>query len=266
VDDSAAVGSGVTAVAGGSSSTAPARRALTIACAVLALGSVSAAAAQPTLSIKRGKKIVQYTRSVSVSGRLSTRKGGVRVLLQSDRWPFDSFKTVAGTKTGDKGGYRFRRKPTLGTRYRVVLERNRAVRSRAVTVYLTSLSRIVSCNYCDHKPKGHGQFTFRVVDEWTSPPGLSPRRLYFYWGQVDGDANAWPPEVRRVKSIQPKRVAPGKVRFRIRYRFTVPDRPYSFVAGGCSRDHFARDGFGIPGHHHCGDAKIAYPAYNGYVG
>jgi hypothetical protein len=240
------------------------RAGVVICCAALALVPAAASAAQPKLSIKRGQKVVAYTRSVSISGRLSTHRPGVRVLLQSDRWPFDSFRTVAGTKTGQHGGYRFKRGPVRGTRYRVVLKRRPAVGSRAVTVYLIPISKLVSCNYCRHGPDGHGTYTFRLTYEDRLPPGMSAHTIYFYWGQVDG--NAWPPKVRLVKKIHPQQLGPGRVRVKIRYRFTVPDHEYSFAYPGCGRDHFARNGFGVPGHHHCGDEEISYPAYTGYLG
>ncbi|HKP90381.1 MAG TPA: hypothetical protein VJT75_10445 [Thermoleophilaceae bacterium] len=237
--------------------------------AAIALGAVAltpggAFAAPASLSIKRGEKIVIYTRAVTISGRLSTHEEGVRVGLAADRFPFDSFRTVASTTTGEDGRYRFKHKPTLGTRYRAFLRRNPSVRSPVTTVYLNSRLKLVSCNYCEHGPDGHGEFTFRATVESRQEPGIRVPRVYFYWGLVNGDR--WPPEVRLRKTIQPKQLAPGKVRTRVRYRFHVPNREYSFFPTLCARDHFARNGWGIPGHHHCGDARIDYPAYTKYLG
>lgn len=244
------------------------RTAGVVACCAFALGaSGPAAAAGPSLSIERGKKIVAYTRSVSVSGRLSTRAGGAKVLLQADRFPFDRFRTVAGTATDRDGRYRFRRSPTLGTRYRVRLRRNPSVHSGAVTVYVAGALTRVDCNYCPNGPDSPGEHTFKATVEALVPPEEHVRRVFFYWGQVNGDRHAWPAEVRRVKTVEATRIGPRRIRFKVRYRFRVPrNEPYSIQFRFCGRDHFARDGAGLPGGHRCGDARIQYPAYNRYLG
>src|SRR4051794_8314040 len=113
---------------------------------MLAFAAGSASAASPTLSIKSSKRIVAYTRAVAISGRLSTGQADATVVLQADRFPFDAFKTVASTTTSEDGTYSFRRKPTLGTRFRVVLGADPQVRSRVVIVYLNALQKVVSCN------------------------------------------------------------------------------------------------------------------------
>ena len=237
-----------------------------MACTGAALAPAAAAAAPAALSIERGKKLVAYRDTVSISGRLSTGERGVKVVLRSDRFPFDAFKTVASATTRDGGKYHFERKPTLGTRYRVFLRRRPSVRSRAVTAYVSPFGKLISCNYCRHGPDGHGTFTFRETLDVTGPSEFHPARVYFYWGQFNGDAHTWPSEVRRVKTLHPKQLAPGKVRIKVRYRFTIPNRPYSYAFRLCGRDHFARDGLGLPKHHHCGDTRIPYPEYRKYLG
>jgi hypothetical protein len=236
-----------------------------LACCVLAVAPASTAAASPKLSIKAGSKLIPYTGAVTLSGRLSSERRGVRVVLRADRFPFHGSRAVASATTGEDGSYRFKRKPTLGTRYRVVLRRNPAIGSQQVTVYVASLGRFVSCDYCGESPKSPGEHTFRLTLDVVSPRRIEVGPVYFYWGQVNGKQER-PPEVLRVKTVHGKRLTRRKVRIKVSYRFTLPDGPYGYAFNICGRDHFARNGLGLPGHHHCGDGKIAYPAYTKYLG
>jgi hypothetical protein len=235
---------------------------LMTACCVMAPGAGSASAAAPQLSIKSAKKIVDYTRAAPISGRLSTGEQGAEVVLQEDRFPFDRFKRAGTTATGPNGKYSFRPKPTVGTRYRVVRAGTPSVRSRTITVYLNLLEKTVSCNFCDQLPAGPGDFTFRWTVRNSYPPSLdlASEPVYFYWGQRNG-SNKLPSEVRLVKTLHPTGLGPGQYELKMTYPFHAPNSTYRIGLVYCSRDHFAKDGFGLPGHHRCGDATIPHPAY-----
>ena len=49
------------------------------------------------------------------------------------------------------------------------------------------------------------------------------------------------------------------------YSFPTP-QAYHYNWVTCSKDTEPVDGYGLPGHHHCGDRTIPYPAYTLWVG
>jgi hypothetical protein len=51
---------------------------------------------------------------------------------------------------------------------------------------------------------------------------------------------------------------------RVAITFPTPGAPYHYWVI-CAKDTGAADGLGLPGHHHCGDHAIPYPAFSGYV-
>jgi hypothetical protein len=242
--------------------------AATAGCALLASAPVAAAPAK--LSIKRGKRIVDFGRAVKISGRLSSGARGGRVALTADRFPFGAFQPVATTKTRKNGRYSFKVKPSFGTRYRSRLAKKPSVRSGLVTVYVQAHGTVISCNYCRDRghraPRGPGRFTARATFRETYPKSLNlaSRPQYFYWGQHNG--SRLPARVRFIKVVHSKRLGPGKLKVVVRHRFKAPRTRYNQRINVCRKDRFASDGFGLPGHHHCGDKAIPYPSYLKYVG
>jgi hypothetical protein len=52
--------------------------------------------------------------------------------------------------------------------------------------------------------------------------------------------------------------------YRTGFSVTFSSRVY-YVWEICTKDTEARDGLGLPGHHHCGDRSVRYSA-QGYIG
>ena len=227
------------------------------------------AEAAPTLSIEAGHRLIPYTGSVTISGRLSSGRRGVTVSLRADRFPFDGFKRRATTTTDEDGRYRFRVRPKLGTRYQAAAGTTPVTRSATKTVYVAAVAEDFSCSPCGwNSAPTSGSVTYHERFTVRYPPSvdLAAERVYFYWGQRNGSQTKPPAKVEFVKRVKPERVRPGEMKVKITYKFTAPGRPYNYVSRTCGRDHFARDGLGLPGHRHCGDKTIRYPAYNRYLG
>ena len=237
--------------------------------AVVALAIPLAAQAAPTLSIKAGHRLIPYKRSVTISGRLSSGRRGVTVALRADRFPFDGFKRRATTTTDKDGRYRFRARPSLGTRYQAAAATDPPVRSATRTVYVAPSATDFVCSPCGaNSAPASGSVTYHESFTVHFPRSLdlASQPLYFYWGQRNGSQTEPPAEVKRVKTVKGKLVRPGEMKVKITYKFTAPGREYNYVSRRCGRDHFAKDGSGLPGHHRCGDKTIEYPAYNRYLG
>jgi hypothetical protein len=226
-----------------------------VACATLA--AQGASAATRPITIKRSDRILPFTKFARVSGRLASRADGVEIQLLADRWPFESFATAATATTHDGGRYGFRVKQPVGTRYRARLADQPAMQSRTVTVYRRLVGRLVRCNYCSRpNPAAGTVYTLRVTYALRSARGsrYRPGRQYFYFG-LRKDTRR-PRILRRAKRARIHRVRPHRYRQVIRHRFRVPRGRYTFEFTACERDHFGRDGLGLPGHHHCGDRRV----------
>jgi hypothetical protein len=234
----------------------PCGLAVAVACATLAAPAGSAAT-RP-LTIKRSARILPFTIAARVSGRLASHADGVKVELRGDRWPFKSFKTVASATTHGGGHYSFRVKQPVATRYRVRLATQPAVQSRIVTVYRELAGRIARCNYCGKNaaPGRPGRHTLRITYVVRSARGTHyrPSWQYFYFGLRRSDRA--PRTLRLVKRLRLHRVRPHHYRLTVRHRFRVTRSSYRFLTDACERDHFSRDGLGLPGRHHCGDRRV----------
>jgi hypothetical protein len=235
----------------------------------------SAQAATPSLSIHRHPKVVEYTFSGRVSGRLSTRARGRELLLQRSVWPFTShFQTVASTRTRRRGRYRFRVTPQIATRYRVLLASDHAVRSPKLTVYVKSLvvdSRCTlggkRCSRALSLSPGRHRLTIAEVMQWPSPvyPRESAKKVYWYYGQRNGSKRA--PRSLRRKAVNHQILLPSEsARWHFRHTVRVPRGTWTFRVVSCTRDTYRKDGFGLPGRHHCGASSITLRQSRHYLG
>jgi hypothetical protein len=240
---------------------------------VCTLAATSAAAAI-SLSIHRHPKVVEYTFADRVFGRLSTGARGRKLLLQRSVWPFTTpFQTVASKRTRRLGRYRFRVHPQVATRYRVVLASDPSVRSRAVTVYVKSLLLDSHCRIgaqtCGNSLRlSPGRHRLRITEIMQWPPVVYPREstksVYWYYGQRN---TARPPRFLRLKTVNHQVPLPSQeARWHFRHTVKVPSGSWTFRVVSCTRDTYHLDGFGLPGHHHCGDSTITLRQSRHYLG
>ncbi len=236
---------------------------------VVAVGAVAAATSAsgatthaPTLNASArvaGLPAVTYTHSIVLSGRATA--GSRAVELQADPFPFkQGFRTVAERKTGRSGSYAFRVSPTHATRYRIRIGTGGAT-SRVLTVYVLEKELVSSCNLCS-APAGPGRHTLKVRVVVEAPPGPIGVKGpgYFYYGQLNGTAT---PTTLTLRKTVPLATSHHDELLSASYSVTFPTGPSSFAWGMCYRDAEAKDGYGLPGHHHCGDQTIRRGAYLG---
>jgi hypothetical protein len=55
---------------------------------------------------------------------------------------------------------------------------------------------------------------------------------------------------------KPRRVSAGEYRYTVTFSFRIGNDGYSFGWATCTRDTEPQDGFGLPGHHGCGDKRV----------
>lgn len=205
-------------------------------------------------------------KAATISGDTGDGQAGTAVELQATRFPFTSgFAMVGQTQTGSGGSYSFTAKPTLATRYRVVLVSDATSQSSVVTVYVTP-SWTAHANRCVN---GTFSCQLQISAHVVYPAGTAKREgaklVYYYFGVRSGSQTTPPTEVKLVKTgHQRRRGRQYRVGFSV--KFPTPTA-FDYRWEICTVDTEARDGLGLPGHHHCGARSISQAALaQGYVG
>jgi class 3 adenylate cyclase len=201
---------------------------------------------------------------VQIQGKVPSGEAGVGVELQASTFPFRGFTDVRRATSTNGGVYTLSARPALATRYRVALYPSEAPVSHTVTVYVTTQAKRSITVY-----KRQGRIDVRQVWwEVEYPASVATQEaakpIYFYSGVRD-KRGGWPRDYRlklerklRQHSVfQPpgsKRNAPVPYTFFFREP-SLGSRLLNAVAY-CAKDTEAVDGFGLPGHHRCGNRFI----------
>jgi hypothetical protein len=208
-----------------------------------------------------------YGTAATITGAVADGQTGTAVELQGSTFPFHAgYTTLAQTVTGDGGSYSFTAKPTLATRYRVVLASDPTSQSTVVTVYVVERSTNRPSRPCGGGFRCQKHFSADVV----YPAGVAKRegakKVYYYFGIRYGSRTTPPSRVRLVGTGRQHHRGGSRYRLGFSVSFsTMAD--YYYYWETCTKDTEARDGYGLPGHHHCGARSITYKAIqNGWIG
>jgi hypothetical protein len=222
----------------------------------LVAGTNAVGASRPTLNSARPH--IVYGTGVALSGRAPA---GRRIVVQADPFPFtEGFHTIATTKASGSGRFHVAVRPTHATRYRAILQ---SVASRVITVYVTPRDTS-SCNICGSiRP---GTYTLVLEDVWQYPPGPieASGPEYVYYGLDSGTTAV--PVIHLVKTVPLLRLSGNRLSGRASFRVHFPSHQFHWNYVTCYRDVEARDGIGLPGHHHCGDSSLTVAEYKSYLG
>lgn len=247
--------------------------ALLVAVAVTSLAAASsppAHAAAVAVTIKTSERIHDFTRTVTISGRVASHQSGVQVTLNASAFPFAAPVAVAQGSTDAGGSYRFKVKPLLNTRYTVALTGTPTVQSSTLTVYVVPHAVQKSCNLCAAKRLTAGSsYTLRIVFTLRVPPGtfavVSTERHYFYYGQRTGSRP--PTRLRLVGTFVGTPISADTISVTTTHTIRIPKRgSFVFRSQSCAKDMASLDGLGLPGHHHCGDASVSRRQAFTYLG
>lgn len=238
---------------------------LAVAAGLGAAGALAKPHAKPSpIGIRASERLVEYTRSVALTGRLASGRANVSVTLQARRFGQKAFHDLARSATGTGGRYGFLAGPKLATSYRVTLT-HRSVKSRTVTVYVAPLVIATTCNFCVPSPP-NGKHTLRVSFRYEVPASAfaveAAKRVYFYYGAAQGGPVSKESLIRTVaQSARKHDQIDGKVSHRVDFG---PGLRFQYNL--CTLDSESSDGMGLPGHHHCGDATLTRRQFDSYLG
>lgn len=228
---------------------------------VLTATTVALGASSPTLTAREhvaGLPAVVYGKSITLSGHESL--GGSRsFVVQAQVFPFTSpFRTIAHGET--TGSYSIAVKPTHASRYRVKVG---SATSPVLAVYVLGRQLRTICNLCQQS-NAPGTHTLIVKATVLNPPGPVAIRgpAYFYYGQDNG--SRVPPSTLRLVKHAPLDIHGQDSSSTVTYRVRFPaGEPFKFNFALCLKDAESKDGIGLPGHHHCGDASVKLGKYLG---
>jgi hypothetical protein len=96
-----------------------------------------------------------------------------------------------------------------------------------------------------------------------APPGPLAQHgpVYFYYAQ---DRSTTAPRTLRLVKKVPLQITGDRLSFHVVYKVHFPTGVFHFSETYCWKDTESRDGVGLPGHHHCGNARIS--ASDRYLG
>jgi hypothetical protein len=242
--------------------------------AAIAISAVLASAVEgapaPSLTIKAKPNPVRFNKAVTVSGRLSSGKSGVGVVLEASTFPFSGgFKTVGTRTTGSNGSYSFSPKPSLATRYRVSLKSQSSVRSKTITEYVVAGYKPVSCTIeksngskvkCGSSTPLSGHLKMRVSYRYTFPASTfsteSAKPVRVYYGQRNGSSKS-PDTLKLVQSVAQQPAGGNQTNVKIKVEFNAPNGAWANWLTSCIKFTEAQDGLGLPGDHHCGRSQVS---------
>jgi len=214
-----------------------------------------------------GLQLATYGIPARITGTVGAGQSGVAVVLQASKFPFKAaFAAVGHATTAGGGAYSFSPKPTIATHYRVALASDPTSTSRTVTVYVVNAD--TSSFGCAAGPNGP-VCNLRVKAVSIYPPAEAAKEgaktVYFYVGVGYGPQTQHAARLNLVTTGSQRRVGSNRYQVNFGYSFPTP-QAYHYNWVTCSKDTEPVDGYGLPGHHHCGDRTIPYPAYTLWVG
>lgn len=207
-----------------------------------------------------------YGKTATVSGATSDGLAGAGIELQASEFPFASgFTTLSQTQTGAGGAYSFTAKPSLATRYRVVLASDPTSQSSVITVYVAANWINLPTRTCAGL-SCRKHFANTIIFPAAVAKREAAKRAYYYFGVRYGSQTTPPVRVKLLKTGRLRHL--GATRYRAGFSVTFPTtQPYYYYWLICTKDTEARDGLGLPGNHHCGSHSITYSAIKqGYIG
>ena len=201
-------------------------------------------------------------RVASISGDISGATGKNVVKLYAQPFPYDRAARLIGSAS-EATRYSFNVKPTIATRYHVVLDTSpRAVTSATATVYISANSRVATKRNCVSTPVCHPAYRVYVF----LPRALIGRYMSKHWYVYVGlrlSATSNPPRGPKWLYLDkhaavsgPRRISPDEYERTVRFSLRIGSKSATWLFLACARDSEARDGIGLPGRHDCGVHRV----------
>lgn len=213
-----------------------------------------------------------------VYGEIRKVTDGEVAELFAQQFPFRQAPAEAGSvilhTTGGTASYEFQVAPSLATRYQVKLFQNSTATtpfatSAVATIYVTLGGSAANPTTCGRPVCHESLLLINYV-----PPAALPTEMAKAWYPyfaVDLAPSKVPPGPQWLlldagdgHVTASHRVSADEFTATVTYTFRIGSDAYSWNWTACTTDTEAQDGFGLPGHHGCGDKRVlASAAYLG---
>ena len=217
--------------------------------------------------------------NAEVSGTVTKAEIGEVAALYAQQFPYKSalVKISALTLHSVRGTarYAFRVTPTLATRYRVELFKDRTA-TTPVAMSGVKIIYVSSADSTSNDRKCSSSVCYESAQEIiTVPPSLlkfeMSKTLYAYFGLKlsKTQKNVPPPSSILLGAgnglvLAKEQISADQFKVIATFSFTVGNNYNQLGWAVCDKDTVAADGIGLPGHHGCGDKSIPYPT--DYIG
>jgi hypothetical protein len=228
---------------------------------------ISAKSAFPTVTgdVQVGYKYGKYS-VATIQGTVTPASDGDVATLYAQEFPYSKAPVAVGTQslspTAGSASYAFSAKPSLATRYDVVVTTGTTVdgTSPTQTVYVTPGGKWLSYKQCSAHPTC--SITLRA-ELWMPASAYkteAAKRQYFYLG-LKRSRNGEPGPIKTLYldksvSISIRKVNAGEFEVTFKFTMDIGNSGYRWLASECTKDTVSRDGIGLPGHHGCGNKSV----------
>lgn len=249
----------------------------TVAGGLLAAGGLPALAAPtaaPAITIAASAKtdvggdalVVYRGRSkysiADISGAISGVTGNNIVKLYAQPFPYDRAARLIGSAS-EATRYSFNVRPTIATRYHVVLDTSpTAVTSATATVYIIASSRVATKRNCVSTPACHPAYRVYVFLPRAQIGRYMSKHWYVYVGLRVSATSRPPPGPKwlyldkHATVSGPRRISADGYERTAGFSLRIGSKSATWLFLVCARDSEARDGIGLPGRHDCGGHRV----------
>ncbi len=205
----------------------------------------------------------------NVSGRVSSGRAGLRVLLEFRRWPFHGpFKSASTQRTSRGGKFNFLQRPSRATEYRVSFS---GTVSAVKTLYVYPGFENTTCTWsnskshgsCAHAPSTPGSYTMHFGFDYRYPAAVLAKErslpVLVYFAECFGCTTA-PGTLTRQGNVSQTKAGSDTAHVSINQSFSVKaGQQYRWYLAPCTQTTERGNGFGLPGRpgsHHCGRSTV----------
>jgi serine/threonine-protein kinase len=225
-----------------------------------------------------GDVFVVYKDGKEASAKLRGHVNGVRsgevAELYAQQFPYQraplQISSAVLQPTGTAAQYSFQVTPTLATRYKVELFRSSTAKtplatSAATTIYVALTGTTNNDQKCS-RPLCHETFRIHVRVPAQAMSTEIAKQWYPYFGinRAPVKAPAAPKRYRlgagRPRVARSRQVSATELELTVTYSFEVGNSAYHWNWNVCTKDTEPQDGFGLPGHHGCGNKHVSAAA------
>jgi hypothetical protein len=212
-----------------------------------------------------GQKTIQ---NATISGTVTGATSGDVVTLLAEPFKATHFTAVgAKTLTTPTETYSFSVRPTLATRYAAQVTTGSAIDATSKTepVYVTLLPEVpkngtrTKCN----RTGCTETITTRTIVPASAYRTESAKHWYLYLGvnRSRGNPSIRPPKylllTKTATASKARKINAQDFQVILTFRIAFDGKNIRWFPNACTKDDEPKDGIGLPGHHDCGNSKVA---------